>query len=110
MMEEVTENEYHELVDNPSQETPQGKNRPMLVVEDNENLLDMDEEEDEIIMLERAIADTPSVPADSTAPADGDAGTVDPKGAAASPPAAATTAPPSAPTTTRRGSPHPLRT
>jgi hypothetical protein len=85
MMEEVSETEYRELMDNPSQETTQGEDRPMLVVQDDESLLDMDEEDDEIIMLERAIADTPS------APADGEAGTADSKGAAASPPAVAAT-------------------
>jgi biotin carboxyl carrier protein len=91
MMEEAPESEFRELVDNPTRERPQVADQPMLLVEDDESLLDMEEEEaDEIMLLERAIAAAPSG-ASSTA----DASPAAAPTAAASPaaaPSAATTA------------------
>ena len=80
MMEEVPESEYHKLADNSNREGPQAADQPMLLVEDDESLLDMEEEEtDEIMLLERAIAAAPT----------GASGTTDASRAAAAPVAAA---------------------
>ncbi len=52
MMEEVPESEFRELADNSTRERHQVADQPMLLVEDDESLLDMEEEEvDEIMLL-----------------------------------------------------------
>ncbi len=86
MMEEVPESEYRELADNLNREGPQVADQPMLLVEDDESLLDMEEEEtDEIMLLERAIAAAPSGASITTDAGPAAAAAVDVPSATASP-------------------------